>query len=318
MRQASLADVGYWQVNTAPLIKHAAACACWQGWNQWTAPQNTQKHISDCNNKRKQQHCWCMTGWSAQGQLKHLPSTRSVVVAGFHGRGFQEHGDWRNICAAELLAGFKNIGQRCNLFLFPPPRFLSLRLTHTRPPHLTATSSSMWSRRIRRQRHNHTNSASGDNSERKWDMETNLLFIALTTTRLPPRAVFTDMHVHPPHLRKCRLNLTTIFPTLAHTRLLFAHMFAEEEEEVKLASGWEEMGLAWLNATQSRWPIGMFNSLALFFTYCRQGMYGWIIGCIYKVHTPQLLRAGWYRTARLTVSSTGQILVLHIRRSKEC
>lgn len=75
-------------------------------------------------------------------------------------------------------------------------------------------------------------------------METRLLFIALTTTQLPPRAVFADMHVHPPHLRNCRLNLTTIFPTLAHTWLLFAHMFAEEEEEVKLASELEEMGLA--------------------------------------------------------------------------
>lgn len=51
--------------------------------------------------------------WSMQGKSEHLIP---VVVAGFHGRGFQEHGDR---VGGEHLLALQNIGQHCNLFVSP-------------------------------------------------------------------------------------------------------------------------------------------------------------------------------------------------------
>lgn len=67
------------------------------------------------------------------------------VGAGFHGRGFQEHGDRAggSICAAELVSALQNIGQRCNLFVcyshcLGPHHFLKLDLD------LSAKANKAW------------------------------------------------------------------------------------------------------------------------------------------------------------------------------
>lgn len=53
-----------------------------------------------------------------QAQLERLLHCSRVMLLDFTAQGFRNTGIGGNICAAELVAGFKNIGQLCNLFLF--------------------------------------------------------------------------------------------------------------------------------------------------------------------------------------------------------
>lgn len=88
-----------------------------------TQRRNTCKQIS--TNRAEAQHTW-----DTHGQLERLPSAQPGIVAGFHGRGFQEHGDWGNICASELVAGFEKYRSALQ-FIYVASALLSLSHTHT-------------------------------------------------------------------------------------------------------------------------------------------------------------------------------------------
>lgn len=94
-------DADYWQVyNGVHTLTHGYE-------NLWSAPLNTKinQHRSShtCLQQRTQTNKnttrWC-TAYVGLNQSCCRPCDR-WVVAGFHSRGFQEHGDGGNICAAE-------------------------------------------------------------------------------------------------------------------------------------------------------------------------------------------------------------------------
>lgn len=89
-------------------------------------------------NRGEAQHAW-----DTQGQLERRPSAQPGVVAGFHGRGFQEHGDWGNICASELVAGFEKYRSALQ-FIYVASASLSFSRTHTPTHSISLSVSSMY------------------------------------------------------------------------------------------------------------------------------------------------------------------------------
>ena len=179
----------------------------------------------------------------------------------FTAEGFKNTGIGGNICAAELVAGFENIGQRRNLFLFPLLLSLSLSFslthihtntqhTHTHIftlSHLSLSPSSLLTQHsafkdeVYKDTHIHARTEWDDGEGRKEGRKD--VFCCCCDNHIAVYHCCFSRHVHKlcmhaltqaqhthaqsPHLFKCRLDPTIPFPAdfhRMHTHRCYLHM----------------------------------------------------------------------------------------------